>query len=77
MTEVEPADPGEGLVRPVAIRVGVGEPDAVRQQHCVPGDALGGVEVLGQQGGGHHQDLSRVHEPLTAGTVGREFPGRV
>lgn len=40
-------------------------------------DLFAGSEIFGDQGGGHHQRVSGVHETLAGGTVPGEFPSGI
>ena len=67
---VEPADAGERLVGPVAPRVAGGKPEAVGQEHGMPGHGLRGVEVFGHERRRHDERLARVRKAFARAAVG-------
>ena len=71
------ANAGEGLVGPVAPRVALRKPEAVRQQHGMRRHGLRGVEILGHQCRRHHERLSRVRKSFACAAIGRKLPRRI
>ena len=67
----------QDFVGPVAAGLMPGKPEPVGKQHRVPDDLLGGIQVLSQQGGRHHQSLAGIGKPLSGGSVDGKLPGRL
>ena len=76
-TGIEGADFAEGFVGPIAAGGEAREADAFRLEDGVPGDLLGGVEVLGDQRGRHGERVTGVGEAFSGGAVGGKLFGRV
>ena len=74
---IEPPNPRQAFIRPVAPRRLRGETKAGRQQHRVSSDPLSRVEIFPQQGRRHHQRVARIGEPFPRGAIARELAGRI
>lgn len=74
---VEVADLGERFVGPVAGGGCFGEAEAIGKEGGVRGDFLSGVEVLGEERGGHDEGVSGIGEAFAGGAIDGELAGGI